>query len=170
MTDTKKGGKENRNWLGDNMKPKAKTQLERMGFNDPDLKTPKHDEMCLWFAQNNKKILKEILTINKTTHSVLLWEQPIMSRGYIIGFADFICYLYEKSEDVGKTHPIKKIVVEIKPEIKSIGETFRQINAYKPYIEDRSYDNKTIYLIVTKTKGLKSLFKSQNIEIIEYEE
>ena len=152
------------------MKPKAKTHLERMGFNDSDLKTPKHDEMCLWFAQNHKEILKKILIINEQTHPVLQWEQPIMNRGYIIGYADFICYLYHRIEDVRQETAAKKIVVEIKPEIKSIGETFRQINTYKPYISDINYNNKTIYLVVTKTKGLIPLFKTQNIEIIEYEE
>lgn len=150
------------------MKPKARTHLERMGFNDLDLKTPKHDEMCLWFAQNHKELLKKVLPETETNYSTLKWEHPVMSRGYIIGYADFLCYLYNSNEDIGHKQASKTIIVEIKPEIKSIGETFRQMNTYKPYILDISCDNKTIYLIVTKTKGLTDLFKTQGIEIIEY--
>jgi hypothetical protein len=58
----------------------------------------------------------------------------------------------------------KKILIEVKPEIKSIGETIRQIQLYRQYQEEG------IYIIVTKTKGLKKLFGEQGIYIYEYEE
>ena len=53
---------------------------------------------------------------------------------------------------------------EIKPEIKSIGEVMRQISYYRKYLPANHY-----FILITKTKGLKDLFKTQNIFVYEYE-
>lgn len=50
---------------------------------------------------------------------------------------------------------------EIKPQIKSIGETMRQINYYRSFI-------KGVFILVTKTFGLKDIFKSQDVYVYEY--
>jgi hypothetical protein len=55
------------------------------------------------------------------------------------------------------------ILLEIKPEVTSIGETMRQINNYRSYFTGP-------FILVTKTKGLKELFASQNIYVYEYQE
>jgi hypothetical protein len=55
----------------------------------------------------------------------------------------------------------KRIFFEIKPEVKSIGEVIRQINFYRSYAIGE-------FVLVTKTEGLKDLFRTQNIHICEY--
>jgi len=60
----------------------------------------------------------------------------------------------------------KAIYLEIKPRIKSIGEVMRQINYYKKVLENQD----AIFIIVTKTKGLKEIFKSQGVLVYEYNE
>jgi len=57
----------------------------------------------------------------------------------------------------------ENIFVEVKPEIKSIGEVMRQINFYRDYL---GKDAKV--LLVTKTKGLKEVFESQGVFLYEY--
>jgi hypothetical protein len=54
---------------------------------------------------------------------------------------------------------------EIKPQIKSIGEVMRQINFYRKEIGFCFP-----MIIVTKTKGLKEIFKSQDVYVYEYNE
>ena len=58
----------------------------------------------------------------------------------------------------------KTFLVEIKPEVKSIGELIRQINMY------RSHISKGVWIVMTKTKGLKDVLGSQNIQVYEWEE
>lgn len=43
------------------MKPRAKTIQERFGLSDPDLSTPKHDEIILWLNANIESIVAELL-------------------------------------------------------------------------------------------------------------
>jgi hypothetical protein len=40
--------------------PKARTIQERFGFLDPELKSPKHDEMMLWLDQNAMHVLHSV--------------------------------------------------------------------------------------------------------------
>ena len=54
-----------------------------------------------------------------------------------------------------------KIYIEVKTSISNVGETLRQINTYRNYIKGG------IWVIITKTKGLKDIFKSQDIIVYE---
>jgi hypothetical protein len=47
-------------------KPNAKTLQERMGFTDPDLKTPGHDAIMMWLDDQVKISLQERLGIRST--------------------------------------------------------------------------------------------------------
>lgn len=55
------------------------------------------------------------------------------------------------------------IYIEIKPIIKSIGELLRQISFYRSHVKDDA-----VWIVVTKTKGLESIFRSQTIHIYEW--
>lgn len=57
-----------------------------------------------------------------------------------------------------------RIFFEIKPKINSVGEIMRQINYYREYLPEG------YFILVTKTKGLKETFESQNVFVYEYEE
>ena len=39
------------------MEPKAKTIAARFGFQDPELKTPRHDEIMMWLDENLESVL-----------------------------------------------------------------------------------------------------------------
>lgn len=96
-------------------KKQAKTLLEKMGFKDDDLSTPKHDEIMLWLDRNIEAVINESLLADETTtehkrwairqhcpqETVNLlqaqwfkcidktWEKPVTTRtNYTIGFVD----------------------------------------------------------------------------------
>lgn len=168
----------------------SKTIIEKFGFKDEELTTPEHDKIMLWTYKNwmktiKQKLKKEILQelINNQTskneeedkknselvekalnnippHYTLELEKPILNNKFNIGFIDASVFL---DFTILTNHTRKRINFEIKPIIKSIGETIRQIQFYK------SHDFGE-WIIITKTKGLKQLFKEQNIEIYEITE
>lgn len=131
------------------------------------LNIPATFEKCKYLTQSNQ--LKEIAKNSKDEPPELIWEYPIMSNQYIIGYIDMkiedsryfraLCNKYSPLT----IHKFPRVLIEIKPEINSIGETIRQINTYKRYESGN-------YIIVTKTKGLKQLFLEQGIHIYEFEE
>ena len=67
---------------------------------------------------------------------------------------------FDKDED----KPNKEYYIEIKPEVKSIGELIRQINLYRSHVKGGDW------IVITKTKGLKETLKSQNIFVYEWTE
>ena len=66
-------------------------------------------------------------------------------------------YEYDKLEDYHTFY------LEIKPKIDSFGEVMRQINFYRDYIQERNHK----FILITKTKGFKELFESQNVYVYE---
>jgi len=98
-------------------------------------------------------------------------EKAIMSNQFNVGFIDFSVEKVKFSIPEEKQRQYFHIAMgdidqplyfEIKPKIKSIGETMRQINMYRSHTPG-------IYIIMTKTKGMKELFKEQDVYIYEYE-
>ncbi len=117
--------------------------------------------------QNTKERLKKIFIDDCITEVVA--EYAIMggyNDNHNIGFIDLFVAIERKgfypfSFSLFDEH--KQIFIEIKPEVKSIGELIRQINMY------RSHMNNTIFIVVTKTRGLKDILSSQNIFVFEYD-
>lgn len=230
-------------------------KLDKMiGVDDKDLKTPRHDELCLWIDKNYQKILIEKLNFNKDKDESLkhiclrnvikktekekkgitcdelingsyptyefckklngeciinnkgidkkcpyyknfeerflkdkeklqnitfeefydidfLWEEPIKAphNGFIIGIPDFTITLKHKCihldgfcyYDNGWMRP-KKIFMEVKPKIVSIGETMRQLKLYHSYIDSRERNDNYIFL-VTQSNNL-DIFEKQGIK------
>ena len=66
------------------MKPKAKTLQERMGFMDPDLTTPKHDEILRWLKDNIETLAVALLPeprgSPKSGHRGSLQNRPYIDR------------------------------------------------------------------------------------------
>lgn len=137
------------------------------------------DKEKIEWKENLKK--QYILCCNLTTKS-MFWsyifdsgectiEYPIMGyNNYNVGFVDLYIKLVKEIPcgDLDFILPEWKEIphnfyFEIKPEIKSIGETIRQVNFYRSH-------QKGTYVIVTKTKGLKELFEEQDIYVYEYED
>lgn len=174
--------------------------------NDKDLKTPKHDELCIWVDTNIKRILYRILdkkygdiishflgtndgtNVNdSTTHTTfqLDWEEPIKGHnGFVIGIPDFrySIYHWEKFRRVGEIWKESFLFggyIEVKPIIKSIGETMRQIKLYRscfigsdgaPFHNGQysfkwheAKENHYDFFIVTNSTEYKPLFEKQGI-------
>ena len=220
-----------------------------LGVNDKDLKTPIHDEICLWVDKNYKNIivekiipnrdrflknivLNEIIQEGSTTNGIIcenlktddhytpmcqklnkkcvineeginkkcpyyksinkqydesvkiindatlenlfnitfLWEEPIKSpsNGFIVGIPDFTIVMKEKhiklkgicKYDRGMMKPIK-IFIEVKPKVKSIGETMRQLKLYRSYMYDRDFEN---YILLVSQSNNLDVFESQGIK------
>jgi len=55
--------------------------------------------------------------------------------------------------------------LEIKPEVKSMGEVMRQLNFYRDYIPR---ERRIVLVLVTETEGLNEIFESQGIFVYNY--
>lgn len=113
-------------------KEQSKTLEARLGFDDPDLKTSKHDEIMLWLDKNIRTFPYEILNISKKWEdtdfssdtnkrledvyfrpekpsidiSDLIWELPVTKKNngsdYIVGFIDLAVFVKEPRLFLGK--------------------------------------------------------------------
>jgi hypothetical protein len=139
--------------------------------------TKEHDDLVFWVLQNFEKVLKYPLE-NK-----YILECPLL-RGFhrnILGYADILVYKNTYSDSsIGNPYPV--MLIEVKPQILSIGDTIRQIQMYREcfwspneqirkniWQESDKKLNDVFCAIVTKTKGLKEIFASQNIQVYEVE-
>jgi hypothetical protein len=59
------------------MKPKAKTIQERLGFQDDELATPKHDEIMLWVDENIESVLSELLPEHWTEREIRSHQEQV---------------------------------------------------------------------------------------------
>jgi len=238
---------------------KANTLQQRFGFNDSDLKTPKHDEMMLWLDGNMQEVLTEFLGIPgewdpkevtrikdiadnlvkeriskhnddikdcteriennkgylidpvktlkeykakllklsewsglgdppqkpKRRINELIWEYPIVSKQYTIGFIDMFVrhslptlvadgiwglYSTESCHLHGEYIPKwecqwrdkGKVAIEIKTAIPSLGELVRQIRMYKTYLDAE-------FLVVCPDDRFAEPLRSQGIGFYKYE-
>lgn len=94
------------------------TLQQKFGFQDDDLKSPKHDDIMVWLDTNIERIFKERFikyfiaewneSVEKTKKTVgdisgysenvlpgeiqikKIWEMPIVNKNYTIGFIDFV--------------------------------------------------------------------------------
>jgi len=122
--------------------------------------------------KTKEKIEEEYQRFKKIEESPLeISEKKIieyaLGGNYNIGFIDLALFLNVESretEHFSKSAKTKEgYFFEIKPEIKSIGEIMRQINYYRKYLEKN-----ICFILITKTKGLKEIFESQNVYVYEY--
>lgn len=169
---------------------KPKTNLERLGFKDPDLTSPKHDEMMLWLDKNvEEKFCNKLKRKNRERilHIEKLWEQPIRGyNGFILGYKDFELKCWEdiiykefcKIDDIpwrwekGDT-PVEgqyeatdtfeiQVIFEVKTTIPSLGELLRQINSYW------SITGRALFFVVSPDMKYIDILNEQGIGFISY--
>lgn len=144
-------------------------------IDDNQFKTPKHDEMCLWVDKNIRKIINDFYVGDIKTVT-LRWEEPLKlpRNHYVIGIPDFLFTARINNGDYANT---LCGLIEVKPQINSIGETMRQLKLYKTHIEslDRNWVATNIFkfvcsvpyyfdcYLITKTNGYNDVFEKQNI-------
>ena len=153
---------------------------ERCTKNDKDCKYPENDDTCPMIKKaretmDESKKLLNILTIDDLYDMKFLWEVPIKNNGFVIGIPDFTILLTQKEVLINdyffipKFLPMRRIIIEVKPKIKSIGETMRQIKLYQSYMYQREgntfYDNDAI--LITQSNNL-DVFEQQGIKTYTY--
>jgi len=155
------------------------TILERHGFQDPELSTPLHDEIVMWLndcvdmlfreclvhvyyddiwddCNTQDDYIKKLEEISTDCVSVKKWEVPIYSdstKRFCIGFIDFAAYYKEISTS---------LYFEVKTEIKSVGELFRQLSTYRDKIDG-------FLFVVCPDDRFENVIHAQGYGFIKYE-
>lgn len=105
---------------------------KRALFEDDDRRTKRHEEMALWFTDNEnvKNFLKLILNEEALSFKTTI-ERPIFSKSnYLYGFADVII----EYKTPAREHQVA--LIELKTYSPDFGQTLRQIKTYQKFIED----------------------------------
>jgi len=95
-------------------------------------------------------------------------EVPITAKnGFLVGYTDIEINWIDGLEhleyiQLSNYHPFPKTYIEVKPVIKSFGETLRQLNTYKHYLHTEQ-----LYLFTTDLR-FKEAFESQGITVLTY--
>lgn len=152
------------------MRPRAKTNLEKMGFVDPDRKESKHDVLQLQILENPEKVVRSIsnIELNNLEIEYVKLEHPVISKTnyssakFIVGYIDvLISFLYNNGENSYKKGGV--LAIEIKTKIESFGDTLRQINTYKQYCNDKFF-----FVVASEDDRYKTQFESQNIRFYNF--
>lgn len=171
------------------MQPKAKTMQERMGFSDPDLSSPKHDEMVIWLLKNKVDVCRFLLpkirhqfdgSISKEEMRLYMSplegqhdqspsakaEVTVMNGTFTVGFIDVLIeqrgMWTEKQNGLMTTQwssLANSVAIEVKPTIPSFGETLRQIRQYQQYCHYSKY------AIFSPDHRFKEVFEEQGITV-----
>ena len=175
------------------------TLQQKFGFQDDDLKSAKHDDIMVWLDTNIERIFQErfikyfitewnesvrdtknvIKNVSDYNENILpgeiqikkVWEMPIVSKNYTIGFIDFVIsfeypkLLYSQYRNIAQEAYVDwqqcYFAFEAKTTIPSLGELIRQIRMYQTYF------NYTFYVVAPDDK-YEQVLKSQNIGFVKY--
>jgi hypothetical protein len=163
------------------MKPKAKTNLEKMGFIDSD-RNKTHDDLQVEILSNPEKIIKSILKIEPKDLKILkiFLEQPVVTKtDFIVGYVDCVISFNFKTGQTRLHHETNEpyefttssvAVIEIKTKIDSFGDTLRQINTYKTYshITKNRFLQEAIFIVASPDEKFKLQFESQDIRFYNF--
>jgi hypothetical protein len=138
-------------------KNRYKTHEQLWKLDDHELSTPVHDELVLQLL-NKKNALKlfklciygDFWYLHEDALDLIAEDPVCNDNKYIIGYVDVMIICPGER---------KAICVEVKPMIKSFGETLRQINTYKKY-------RSTNYVIYSPDTRFKTAFESQGVKFI----
>jgi len=154
---------------------KAKTHLEKLGFSETDKKDSKHDVIQKWTYENIEKVISEtIMCENPHPYEIISnkWEHQIMhENGYyrmIVGYIDIMAQIQGKFylNDTKEYEFInKKVFIEVKTQIPSLGELIRQMRAYQAY-----GDRFTSYLIVSPDDRHTKVLNEQGFWFYKYKD
>ena len=116
------------------------------------------------------KILPLLIPSNKYYSIInkIKSEVPITANnGFLVGYTDIEIEWTGVLDkllmfELSGYEPFPKTYIEVKPTIKSFGETLRQINTYKHYLETDQ-----IYLFTTDLR-FKEAFESRGIQVLTY--
>lgn len=149
------------------MRNKQLTLIEKLGFADPDRKTPVHDEMQIWVFNNIHEVLQSFSTGDKTFHiSLKQLEYPVVheTKNYwsIAGYIDLIVagYIYAPNGDFQKRF---LACFEFKSSIQSCGDLIRQINFYRTY-----HSKDAVWIVVSSDNRFKDVLLEHQVFFFKY--
>lgn len=122
------------------------------------------------------KGLKELPPKPDLTIESIVWEKPIVSKDYIIGFVDMFCEfnspvlsaygmgVFSNTTDIPIfeiCHEKKQLAFEIKTSIPSLGELIRQIRMYQNY-------SRAKFVVISPDDRHAEMLKKQGIIFYKY--
>lgn len=153
------------------------TLLQRMGFSDPDRRTPAHDKACVAIATDPERFIRRVRQRDAVTRINCHLEVPLQkgSGQYTttIGFIDAViewrgpCQIgtafgsYETID--GVTWGSLSMLVEVKTTIDSIGNLLRQMNLYREY---RKCDEYVVFSLNKEDARFSELLKQQGYALL----
>lgn len=151
---------------------KKKTTLsEHLIFHDADLSTPEHDSIMIWLDKNVELILPRVYKLDSDDSFGDIertWEFPIEKKTTqstsVIGYADlFVSATIQRTRineftnaEYIDTSGSVQLFIEVKPRIRSVGETIRQIRHYSS-----AFYRAPTWMIVSPDTRFADVFKSQ---------
>lgn len=146
---------------------KAQTLAQRFGFQDGDLKTPKHDEIMLWLDENMNDILRELYPeIVELVEVKKVWEMPVKNRDFIIGFVDMA--VFPSAKYLSDSDYVANICFEVKSKIDSLGELFRQLKMYDGLSLGNSYKTVRTICVVCPDNRFEKQIQAQGYRFLLY--
>ena len=145
-------------------KNKWTTLEKKYGFEDKELTTPKHDDLVIKLLDKNyfiKYIIREYSEGLFDLETLdIKSEIPIHSyNSFIIGYWDIV------ASCISSNHKTKYyLMVEVKPSIRSFGETLRQINTYKSFFRKVKTEVNLVFIFSPDLR-FKEQFEGQDIYV-----
>lgn len=183
---------------------KAQTMQQRFGFQNKELTTTKHDEIMLWLdawvETNINTLMKwdgvdskkernsknsDFIPVKDFVYKLpdypaieiikKIWEYPIVSKNYTIGFADMMVVCKEPILEFIQDEKSLEIYsyfdctmyFEVKPSISSLGEVIRQIRMYQTYTFEKYTNRQARWFVVSPDTRFKAQLLAQGIGFVE---
>jgi hypothetical protein len=122
---------------------------EKGFIKDDDRFTKRHQDMCLWFAnEKNVRDFIRFLLVDVAVGPNFTLEKPVVtSKEFLFGYADvFLSYTTDQSRN-------ENVLIEVKSSLSDYGAVLRQIRTYQQYLAN-----------ITKTILVYDNFKSEEEE------
>ena len=156
--------------MGENIR--TRTLQERLGFSDSELKTPAHDAIMIWLDGEMEKIATDLFPVGESPGKKIfcikkIWEAPVMSDKYLVGFVDMEVIVGFEEFSYGERKSAF-LFFEVKPRIKSVGETIRQIRTYEEYVRRDGWTPETWrFFVVSPEDAFAEVLRKQGIGFIK---
>lgn len=124
------------------------TLIQRMGFADPDRRSPAHDDACIQIATDPERFARAVRERLDVREARCDLEVPLQKGdgkyastvGFIDAMVTWCAGLSEVSAPAlgfrwvgGKHYPVSSMLVEVKTKIPAFGDLLRQMNLYREY-------------------------------------
>jgi len=147
--------------------PKTKPIQGRLGFDDPDIKKPAHDEMIKWLDANIEDILMVVQTLPTRPKGVRTKWQPLVQMkakdGQFIGFADLIAF--QSLNDLNSP----PILFEALVTIESLGMLFRRLRMFQAGYAEDWHVSKMKFVVVCPDDTEAQTIREQGFYFLKYD-